>query len=82
LEQAKYPDELESQKKETHVASLKHAVFMKYCRWNKGSSLQNKYVLDIITTPLSPILQEHCVKNESDIDPPSVSEESLCLEET
>jgi len=55
---------------------------MKYCRWNKGSSLQNKYVLDIITNPPPPILQEHCAKNESDIDPPSISEESLCLEET
>jgi hypothetical protein len=55
---------------------------MKYCRWNKGSSLQNKYVLDIITNPSSPILQERCVKNESDIDPPSLSGQSLCLEET
>jgi hypothetical protein len=82
LEQAKYSDQLESQKKETHVASLKHTVFMKYCRWNKGSSLQNKYVLDIITNPSSPILQERCVKNEIDIDPPSISGQSLCLEET
>jgi hypothetical protein len=81
LEQAKYPDQSQWQKKETNVASLKHAVFTKYCCGNKGSSLQNKYVLDIITNRPSPILQDHCVKIESDIDPPTVSDESVCLEE-
>ena len=68
-------------KKETHFESLEHAVFMKYCRCNKGSTLQNKYVLNITTLPLSPKLQVHCVQNERDIDPPSISEESLCLQE-